>query len=410
MVSLSNKYLVVLDPGLRELGGHHPASIKSIAQASQHLTDCRLLVYCNQQCPAGFAQQLEAENVEVLPVFKTDFYQYFYHQPSPQDLFAYIQRLAQEYYDAIFDAVGKLSEAEKITFWCHTVDWPHAHAISLALSLLEQKWGEPCFLDKVNINICLMYHPYRQLVENETAIIKQKMRFEIPLRRLVQFPNVALYGADAEIIGFAQGLAGGEVGLQPCLLLGDLSRDKVKCIDNVNKQIILYVGDAKENKGFCELPTMVEGISQRYPNWQIVIQYSINKEAVHLVTIDQHLQLLNTQRANLTLIRGFIEHEQLMRLFKDSSIIAFNYNNDVYQYQSSGVLWLAAHFKLQIICFSDTWVTREAKRLGLAVIKWALNDRYVGSAPQMVSEPNENPYSIQLYMPLSQWLKKCLGV
>ena len=59
MVSLSNKYLVVLDPGLRELGGHHPASIKSIAQASQHLTDCRLLVYCNQQCPAEFAQQLE---------------------------------------------------------------------------------------------------------------------------------------------------------------------------------------------------------------------------------------------------------------------------------------------------------------------------------------------------------------
>ena len=78
-VNSSEKYVVILDPALRELGGHHPATIQSVAESTAVKSGkLSVEVFANAQCPEEYMISLRESKVRLVRHFETDFYRYFY--------------------------------------------------------------------------------------------------------------------------------------------------------------------------------------------------------------------------------------------------------------------------------------------------------------------------------------------
>jgi hypothetical protein len=367
--------LIILDPGLRELGGHHPATMLAISEALS-TDNINIELLCHQDCPKTFIENGK-NKVKVTQYFTTDFYQYFYQLPTNNQLYQYCNKLALEYIMAIRLCMSaSTNKNQKMVFWCHTLNWQHAKALALALDALK-KHLLPKDFSKIKILIGLMYSP----LDAEHSI-KRKMHYELAFRHLAKHHNVNFFAVDYELQQSYSTLLGKDVDIQPCLLLGDnkTNNHQSKADEDQGKQngpytsdiaennettIILYTGDAKLNKGFAELPKIVEFLLLNTTGYQYVIQYSITNDSVILSSTDIKLQRLAQQYTNLRIKNQFVEHKELIELFQSSDAILFNYNAEIYQHQSSGVLWLAAYYQLNIINLTRNWISRESNRLNL---------------------------------------------
>ncbi|MDD8059337.1 hypothetical protein [Shewanella metallivivens] len=403
----------------------------AIADAFTNNEHVSIELLCHQDCPTAFTENLNSK-VKVTHHFTTDFYQYFYQLPSYQELQQYCSRLALEYISAIRLCLSTNKKEQKIVFWCHTLNWQHAKALALALDVLKQNHGAE-YVAKTTIIVGLMYSPL-----DSTQSIKRKMHYELAFRHLTKHDSVKFFAVDYELQKQYSSLLDINIDIQPCLLVGENQKNNhnsnqqinvynsgVITADNVEDKsdnnkvtIILYTGDAKLNKGFSELPNITDILLANASNCQFVIQYSITNNSKILRETDIKLKSLAGEHSDLTVINQFLEHHELIKLFKASDAVLFNYDATVYQHQSSGVLWLAAYHQLDVINMSENWISREAKRLNLthfycnSIIE--LNKTLVNIRPKnlkvtKVVNPKEpvgeknNTYSDKLFVALTEW-------
>jgi hypothetical protein len=404
------KQVVILDPALRELGGHHPATIQALAE-SETIKNGKLNldVFAHRDCSEQEILLTHADHVTLLPFFSTNFYQHFYQQPDIQRLQPYIRLLANEYFSAIMASLNKHAD-KSLLFWSHTLSWQHAYALAIALDRLQQKK-----LTNLNYSVVigLMYQPIPsgavQSGQQLSLILRQKMKFELAFRYLARQASVTFFAADYELQQAYRSLLNNDdvphkIAIQPCLLLG--SSHPVVQRSN-RQQVMLYVGDAKINKGFLQLADIALQLVKRYPEIQFIAQYSISNDAPELADVDHGLLHLARQYENLSVINHFIEHQTLMSLFSHSCAIIFNYDSKTYQHQSSGVLWLAAYYQLTVYCLTETWILREASRLGLTCQKITLEDLTSNTIRWQQSpsvDCEDIHYKNQLFQDIGCWL------
>ena len=78
---------MILDPGLREQGGHHPAFILALLGTDIFTPDnLSLRVFANAEFTPGAVFESTTNAVEYTAFFKTDFYRYFYESPNHSGL------------------------------------------------------------------------------------------------------------------------------------------------------------------------------------------------------------------------------------------------------------------------------------------------------------------------------------
>ncbi|WP_112478440.1 hypothetical protein [Vibrio variabilis] len=407
------KQLVILDPGLKELSGHHPASIEAIVNALDVSLDAlnhpRISVYCHKEISTSYVEQKRQQGVEVNAHFSTEYYQYFYQSPTRQQLIHYTLNLASEYYQAILKAVEN-KDAGSTVIWCHTLGWQHAQALYLALSNAHQTVSTSK-LRPYRVIVGLMYHPLSRLPKLEPEVITRKMHHELALKRLSSLSSVQLLAADFEIQDYYQRLLKRPIDIQPCLLLGQESKLQRQCWQHSKNQVLLFTGDAKPDKGFTQLPDLIRSVVPNCPEQQFIVQYTLTNQSSSLASIESQLKQLSNTYSNLTLVDRFLEHQELMTLFQTSETIVLNYDSETYQYQSSGVLWLAAFFDLKVITLTKNWLEREAKRLISEVTYCEKKTEIVTSITKKLSLyknekkfGNTGHYKKFLFAPLNSWL------
>ncbi|GMQ47889.1 hypothetical protein [Vibrio sp. 10N] len=407
------KQLVILDPGLKELSGHHPASIEAIVNALDVSLDAfnnpRISVYCHKEISTSFVEPKRQQGVEINAHFITEYYQYFYQSPTRQQLTHYTLNLASEYYQAILKALEN-KDASSTVIWCHTLGWQHAQALYLALSKVHQTLPTSK-LRQYHVMVGLMYHPFSRLPKLEPEVITRKMHHELALKRLSSLSSVQLLAADFEIQDYYQRLLKRSIDIQPCLLLGQEIKLQRQLKQHDKNQVLLFTGDAKPDKGFTLLPDLIRSVVPNCPEQQFIVQYTLTNQSSLLANIDSQLKQLNDTYSNLTLVNRFLDHQELMTLFQTSETIVLNYDSETYQYQSSGVLWLAAFFDLKVITLTKNWLEREAKRLISEVTYCEKKTEIVTSitekSPFYKNEKkghNTECYKGLLFTPLNSWL------
>lgn len=430
------RQIIVLDPGFSELGGHHPATIEALNN-SEAIQTASLAVdaYISQDCDSSVFRYFDKKAVNLKPFFKTVFYQHFYQSPSFIESRIYIQDLSQEYYQAIKKSTEIYPETP-LLFWCHTLAWQHAYALAMAIARFSK--GNEYWQDYCALSVGLMYGSHTHLGDQGADKWRKQLNVEMSFRYLSRQAKVCFFASDYELQQDYTSWLGTSVSIQPNLLLGDLNtltkKERTSTAPfNVAKKrkVLFYVGDAKVNKGFTQLACQLEDLLPQFPNVEFIVQFTLNNSDINLIHAKKQLIALQNVFHNVKLIDKFIEHQDLLALFVQADAIVFNYDEKVYQHQSSGLFWLSAFYGLPTICLTETWINREALRLGVHLLKSqpnqlqkditqlfstltdistteaSTNSKDKSTVIHVKKDLSINHYRNELYQDLSTWLLKC---
>lgn len=355
--------IVIPDPGLREYGGHHPAMIDSIANTSAAINgDIQLNVFCSKDCSDDFIDKAKSKQVIINKHFTTNFYQHFYQSPSPLSINSYINQLSKEYL-SVFESHIEcgmqdtiISKNDKTLFLYHTLNGEHATALACAIAIYNDRYSKP-----LHHCVFLMFNPMKH---SETGEFNNQnfLNFKLGFSLLAKQKYVQYFAGEEELQQKYQYLLNSknQIAMHPCGLLSQ-SRYNLK----KEKRVILFTGDAKINKGFSALPFLVTKIMKDITDKDVkfIIQYTITNDGLALKQVDDSLHSLASLDSRIEIITRFWSHQELHENFAKANSIVFNYDSLIYKNQSSGVLWLAALYKLNMIFLTSTWLEREAEKL-----------------------------------------------
>ncbi|MDB4279328.1 hypothetical protein N9865_00640 [Paraglaciecola sp.] len=359
--------LVVLDPGLRETGGHHPAFILALLGTELFkANDARLRVFANTGFAPGAVFDSGTNNVEYTPFFESDFYRYFYESTQHPELPNFIRRLTKEYLAAMKQVTETYCQPKAVkgrasVFLCHALGWAHATALADALFLFKKQTGIT-----LRIVVMLMFSPYRKTV-NEQYDSQVYLRYRMAFKGLAACDGVSFFACDHETSKAYGNILARQIDVMPCSFVGGSKKinSRVNSRANKVKQIVLYIGDSKATKGFLALPNLLEEIvkPEQAKCLNYIIQYTLTNKSEAFLAVDKKLKTLAELHPNVAVFDTFWSEKQLHTTLAAADALVFNYDSSVYMYQSSGVLWLAAYFNVNMFFLSRNWLTREAARL-----------------------------------------------
>ncbi|WP_285164736.1 glycosyltransferase family protein [Shewanella goraebulensis] len=387
--------LVVIDPGLMELGGHHAGfatTLKFLASQTGSNQPTAIKLYANKSIDQRLLKQLELSNgdnvlsMEVEAAFTTNFYQLFEKQNTIADANSFINILAREYYQALLSFYVEFpyqsenpKSADKVVFFYPCLSWEHANALAIALTMLDGNEQVAKIKNENLINaqhvVCAMYNP--GINHNGiTVSISHRLKFYHGFQRLVRHASTTIYTSDKELASQYQQLLHLQepFEIHPCYL-----HDWAHLIPNKSTQgklnrvptVLLYNGDAKENKGINLLPTIIDSLlslnnkTHNQQPIQLTVQYTLSWQypeiADTLVKLDQLAEKYN----NVSLYKHFWSQTELIQHLVNADVVLLPYNAEVYSDKSSGFLWLCAALNKPVVIIGKSWLSREAQRLGL---------------------------------------------
>jgi hypothetical protein len=361
--------LVILDPGLREIGGPHPAFILALLGTDLFTRDdTRLRVFANTAFTPNAVLDNETHNVEYTPFFENGFYRYFYKSTHHPELPSFIRRLTAQYLAAIKQVTeadyqpGTVNGCSSILL-IHTLGWEHATALANAHFLFKKQTGIT-----LRIIVILMFSPYRKTA-NEDYDSQLYLRYRMAFKGLAACDGVTFFACDHETSKAYEYILTRHIDVIPCPFVGSRKTPnshakKVKKVKKV-KKIVLYMGDSKASKGFLSLPNLLKDIVKQEQKecLSYIIQYTLTNKSEAFLAVDKKLKVFADLHPNVSVIDEFWSEEQLHDTLASCHALVFNYDSSVYMYQSSGVLWLAAYYNLNMLFLSNNWLTREAARL-----------------------------------------------
>ncbi|TOG48137.1 hypothetical protein [Vibrio parahaemolyticus] len=356
--------IVILDPGLREHGGHHVGLVSQIKESETLLKKgVSVEVLGNVAASQEVQQSLSRSNFLFTPYFGTNFYQHFYSDKDLSTFTPYVRALSVEYFRAILNY-----KDSDVTFFYHTLNWEHGYALALALGSLERTPAYKNKYPKHQHLIGLMFSP-QYFDSTDTQRRQQRlMRFSLGFRKLQSFHNVQFFSADFEVTqAYQQLLDINDIKPFPCGLVSSSQLAESKCKQTSSNRVLLYVGDAKDNKGFLELPKLLESLLEPTadPSVRFVIHYTITNDRRDLQNVHFQLTELAKRDSRIELQYGFLSEQEMHELWLSADSVALNYDSQLYANQSSGILWLSAAYDVNVHLLSDTWLNREARRLDL---------------------------------------------
>ena len=390
------KQVFVLDPGLMEAGGHHAALLSTLLCYKGSDT---LQIFAHKKLDETLLTESEVKGLKTYRHFESNFYEHYTseHFRNSELIQSYIRKLAVEYFQAINQAV-KSSTKKGLVFFIPCANWEHASAISLALTLVKK--AETFNVRRVVFKVCCMFSPKKH------SDCASRVRYTSAFLRLTRFPYVQLHASDFETRKFYESLGVVISGIHPCYLLPWEQLSGRKEALNDTPKLLLYLGDAKEDKGFNRLPSLAEELLKRF-NYQVtlVIQYTLAWDYPELDNARERLYSLNKKYEQVELSNEYWSTPTLVNVLNEMDFIYCTYTPSAYENKSSGLAWLAVFFNIPVVMLDECWLTREFERLG--------HTYFIGSeddpVPTILAGKGDlrrsfNEYGSSLYTNLLAWL------
>ena len=375
--------MIIPDAGLREYSGHHPAMIEAIANTESYRSgEIRLSVFSHVHCNDEFVKRMSALSVNIEKHFSSDFYECTRKLSNIVESREYINNLAVEY----IEVLKKYIERPSSLFLFHTLDWQHAIALSSAISIVDSMGNKT---RELNVMVFLMFDPY---FTEETGGQQLSINYRIAFKMLAKHKSVKMYASDYEIRAKYEHILQKKIEIHPCILVGG----SVSCNRQKNNNVILYLGDAKPEKGFMDLPFLLRKYCSEEDRGDVefIVQYTISNENEDLKLVARKIDDLAKADIRIKVIKRFVSQEEIDDVLDSADSIVFNYDELEYKYKSSGVLWLAAKYGLRMYFMTNTWLNREAARLGSQVGGQATGRTYVCGNQEYASE---------LFLNMDEW-------
>lgn len=387
--------IAIVDPALGRTGAHNRGFVEMLLD--QGVDAASLAVCCSTAMSPPLRQDLAGRGLATMPVFDTDFYQVIGKPGSVVEHWDWIYRLSQEYLEA-FERILRQWPDGTVHLLYHTLSWEHASALGLAIRLAGASGTRLRHL------AFLMYSPG---VDTSGAVYDapRSLNFRLAFGTLSRLPGVNLYAGCGEYAtAYARLLGRGQpLPIHPCFL-GDWRERPRRRRTLPPQRILLYVGEIKQDKGFLDLPALVEDLlGSGAPQRRYVVQFVDVRNPTAAGVLDR-LQELAARNRQLELHHGFLSEQQLRGLLADCDLLSLNYDPAAYVHKTSGLLWLAAWHGLAVWVPEGSWLEREARRLGVAYVAGTRPGRFDEAA---VDDAAFDPdYFQRIFTPFRAWLEQ----
>ncbi|QBF81874.1 hypothetical protein EXU30_03540 [Shewanella maritima] len=383
------KELIVVDAGLATLSGHHAAVIDKLAAVRQ----LKVCIYSHVSVNSDVIEHADSYGIELHPYFETEFYGYLSSNENRVGFSKTLKLLATEYINLL-----TLHREKEARYLFHTMDWIHLWALSLALELIQRKKHQV-----PSVIVLLMFNPLSKALYGASRTL-----YASAVKLMLKFgKSVSMWPSDFEVAQAINLLLGSNIFAQvhPCLLPFEQQVCNAESRKRGIRQVLLYCGDAKGSKGFTELPEILgKVLPNSNDDIRFVIQYTNESLDPKLLKAEALLEHIAYKSDKLKLIKGYMSDARLAKLYKASHALLVNYCPLVYQYKSSGMVWLAAKYNTPIVSLSESWLTREAHRLGVACDVVALDSLTSESFFEEPRERKVTTYYQELMASFDSWL------
>lgn len=405
--------IVVADPGLKGASGHNVAAVEAIDSLCEF--EC-IEVYAQRNFVSPPSKNLGSQHVTIRPFFEAYFYDAFCPTTGITDSNEYTNLLARDY-EGLFRELAYRGGQNVVLH--HTMDWPHL----LALGLANQRVGTTG--SQLHHLVFLIFNPG---VGHglQTTDPRRLLSYRISLSRLGCQANVSLFSGGAEcrqaFMHIAPGY--GPYPVHPCFFLDEScpaaparEQDEKLNVSVSGARIALYLGDAKADKGFLELPGLVQDLAGIIGQQaEFIVAYNLN-EQLDSDPIQQAvaaLERLAQQDPRLKLSSEYLSNAGLREILLSCDFLVLNYDPAVYAEKSSGLLWLAAKHNKPVVVVGSSWLTREAERLGVPLcVVGSVNELLemiaANGSIAFAAKAADVAYRQQIFRPLGDFLQEIIA-
>jgi hypothetical protein len=388
---------------MMEAGGHHAALAETLCQSKNRLVTADIQVFVSKQLDKNLRQGFSQVGIKSHEVFDCHFYKHFDEssQLGPAGMQDYIRGLAREYIDVLLQAI-KQAKTKPVIFFLPCLNWEHANAFSLASKMLEHTL---CSVP-IHVVACAMYSP--QTLQGDMSA--SAMWFTMAFKGLMNFSFVSLYGSEHELCkDYGHLLLSAPLAMHPCYLMDweSIKKPEAESEAKIEKEVyyLLYLGDAKENKGFNRLPKVLEkGLKNTPIDTKFIIQFTLAWEYPEIMETVRTLKHWAKDEPRLILHHGFWSNDGVLSILSGIMGAVCTYDTAVYQHKSSGLVWLLAFLHKPFLISANCWLSREAERLNLDVYLDPNLAMQSISAHRTLQPKSETEYQQVLFSPLIEWL------
>ncbi|MAZ66494.1 MAG: hypothetical protein CMF25_05240 [Kangiellaceae bacterium] len=361
---MTQTLIAAIDPGLTQASGHHAgfAQVLSDTVLSSGKS-VRATIFCHKSFSGASLLAARDSNINFESVFSCQFYRKRDAHATFADSIDRISNLANEYTEVLRQLVDTTTTPVILLF--HTLDWLHAAALAKALKrtkVLQQR--------RFRCLVFLMFG-YREEGTTQRLAIRRAVNFRVSFRELLSLDKVDAFASDLEISQQYVKLLdwANRIPIHPCFFFDSKQAHRAvneKCSTSRQASVLLYIGDAKREKGFCALPEVIRALpSIQGGNIRWVVHFTLHSQDRELNEVASRVRDLCSQASGVELIEEFISDNRLHELMAETGGILLNYSAQHYQYKSSGILWLAGLHNVVVGLMEESWLRREAIRLGI---------------------------------------------
>lgn len=360
------KNLAIVDPALGFSEGHHLAAFDVL---SHRLKDSLRLMAGSIVTNDRVSKIATKNKIKYLHSFSQPPYSLKADDPWYTRL-KYIRKLTAEYLDTI-----RISEVD--AFLHHTVSWEQAIALGAALQNADG--------NTQHIVFC-MFNPGLTF-DGKICDRRQYAKFKEGFSRLEKDERVRLYASCHEYALKYQRLLSLEspLAIHPVFFDDVPTSTSNKC--EGEKFEIVYFGDAKREKGFDQVPSLIvtklnePGANSLLVHYTEVLDPSLRDSAKSI----HQLALVHDR---LTVKTGYLLQMEVDQILLNARELTLDYDIDHYAEKTSGILWLAMRRNVIVHTPPGTWLRREVENLGC------------GLEP----DANQANYRDVLFRPIGPWI------
>ena len=405
MFESQNKEIWVFDPGMMEAGGHHAGLAETLCQAKVRQPDVSIKVFAHKLLDEHLRKRFAESDISTELSFDSVFYKHFYDGAAlgPAGLQQYIRLLSLEYKQLLEQTI-KHANQQKVIVFLPCLNWEHANALELAIHQLkiDLRKGD------INLVACAMYSP---TASGHVSDIKN-LWYRMAFKALAKYQFVSLYCSEQELGNtYADLLSLNEMPVHPCYLMdwggiyASVHQDVEQYHGSNSKRYLLFMGDAKVDKGFNRLPELLQQVlANTDPDTEFEIQFTLAWEYPEIMATVDILKAWAKSEPRIRLHHGFWSNQDMVTMFRRIDGAICTYDVNAYQYKSSGLVWMLAFFNKPLVVSGSCWLSREAQRLNVPLAIDNVLDVKCFSHMKALISSKSSRYADELFTPLVDWL------
>jgi len=348
--------ILIIDPGLRVGEGHHLGVDTTLGAAAVALGH-EPIVLAHARSPLKSLTQGDA-TIPVLPAFPHSIY-LGNEDRTYEDLELVNKKARQQLID-----LGDSLFREPVRVLIHTTN--ETQVLGVAQWLCENMESSPRRI--TSAVVALMFPPP---IERTTDGIKEKNPavckiYSRAIRLLASVPGVSVLGIGYTVAEDHTISSGVNVEVGGALVAG-IGRPIKREPPSNQPTVLLYMGDAKIDKGFHILPEIVRQLRRSEVNANFVIHASGSMVERYSWIMDA-LVLAIGDDARFDLKRGRLSEEEFHGLWDSADLALLAYHPGVYARKTSGICWDAINTGIPVIAVENTWHMLELERYGHPVV------------------------------------------